>query len=168
MLCQECRQRPATIHVTRIINGRKSEMDLCEQCARDKGDFDFFVEPQLPLQTFLASLLQQAQAMSAPQTVAALTCDNCGLTYREFAQTGKLGCSKCYEQLGERLEPVLKRIHGSVEHVGKVPKRTGGVFRVRQELRELRERMARAVQAEDFETAAKLRDEIKKREKEVE
>jgi len=156
VLCQECRQRAATVHVTRIVNGRKSEVDLCEQCARDKGEFDLFVEPQLPLQTFLASLLQQAQAMSTPQAPARPTCSNCGLTYKEFAQTGKLGCSKCYEQFGERLEPVLKRIHGSLEHVGKVPKRTGGVFRVRQELRELRERMARAVQAEDFETAAKL------------
>ncbi len=170
MLCQECRKRPATVHITRIVNGKKTEMDLCEQCAREKGEFEFFAEPQFPIQSFLAGLLgqglgsQPAIQPAAPQA----RCDTCGLTYEDFARSGRLGCSHCYEHFGERLEPVLRRVHGATQHGGKVPARTGGVAQVRRNLRELREALARAVQAEDFEKAAKLRDEIRQLEKELE
>lgn len=168
MLCQECRKRPATVHITKIINGRKTEMDLCEQCAREKGDFDFFAEPQFPIQSFLAGLLgQHLQAQPFAQAAVEPKCDMCGLTYHEFAQAGRFGCSRCYERFGDRLEPVLRRIHGATQHVGKVPARTGGTLRLRRELANLREALARAVAAEDFERAAKLRDDIRKLEKEL-
>ncbi len=168
MLCQECRKRPATVHITRIINGRKTEMDLCEQCAREKGDFELFTEPQFPIQSFLASILgQHLQGHPAVQAVPQLRCDNCGLTYDEFARAGRFGCSRCYEHFAERLEPVLRRVHGSTQHAGKVPGRTGGAIKLKRDLRELRESLAKAVAAEDFEKAAQLRDEIRKLEKEL-
>jgi len=168
MLCQECRRRPAQFHITRIVNGRKTEMHLCEECAREMGELEFLSEPQLPLQSFLAGLLEQgAQLVSSFQAPGGPRCGNCGLTYKEFAQAGRLGCSHCYEHFEELLEPVLRRIHGAVHHTGKVPARSGGTIKLQRSLRELRESLARAVQAEDFETAARLRDEIKRIEKEL-
>ncbi len=168
MLCQECRKRPATVHITRIVNGRKTEMDLCEQCAREQGEFDLFTEPQFPIQSFLAGLLgQHLQSHAAAQASVQPKCDNCGLTYQEFAQAGRFGCSRCYERFGERLDPVLRRIHGASQHAGKVPARTGGAIKVRRDLRDRRDSLAKAVAAEDFEKAARLRDEIRKLEKEL-
>jgi len=168
MLCQECRKRPATVHITRIVNGRKTEMDLCEPCAREQGEFDLFTEPQFPIQSFLAGLLgQHLQAHPPVHAGAQPKCDTCGLTYQEFAQAGRFGCSRCYEQFGERLDPVLRRIHGASQHAGKVPARTGGAVKARRDLRDKRDSLAKAVAAEDFEKAARLRDEIRKLEKEL-
>ncbi len=168
MLCQECRRRPATIHITRIVNGRKTEMDLCEQCAHEKGEFEFFAEPQFPLQSFLAGILEQGvQAQPSYQPSRTPHCPNCGLTYRDFARTGKLGCSRCYDEFGDRLEPVLRRIHGASQHTGKVPARSGGTIKVHRELRDLREALGKAVQAEDFEAAARIRDQIRELEKKL-
>jgi len=166
MLCQECRKRPANVHVTRITNGRRTELHLCQECARERGQPEFVVEPQFPIQSFLAGLLDPG----APPFIklpAPATCAYCGLTYQEFARSGRLGCSSCYERFGERLDPVLRRIHGSSHHGGKVPTRSGGAVRLRRNLQELREALARAVQAEEFEKAAQLRDEIRNLEKEL-
>lgn len=168
MLCQECRKRPATVHITRIVNGRKAEMDFCEQCAREKGEFEMFAEPQFPIQSFLAAILGQvSQAQPSTRTTALPKCENCGLTYQEFARAGRFGCSRCYEHFGERLEPVLRRIHGSSQHAGKIPTRSSGAIKRRKDLRDLRETLIRAVSAEDFERAAKLRDEIRNLEKDL-
>jgi protein arginine kinase activator len=169
MLCQECRKRPATVHVTRIVNGRKTETDLCEECAREQGELPFLAESQFSIQSFLAGILEQgAQTQASVKAGAAQRCLNCGLTYREFARAGRLGCSHCYDQLGDRLEPVLRRIHGASQHTGKVPARSGGTIKLRRDLRELRENLAKAVGTEDFELAANLRDQIRKLEKELE
>jgi protein arginine kinase activator len=168
MLCQECRKRPATVHITRIVGGRKAEMDYCEQCAREKGEFEMFTEPQFPIQSFLAGILGQVtQAQSPARTATAPRCGNCGLTYQEFAHAGRFGCSSCYEQLGERLDPVLRRIHGSSQHTGRIPARSSGLIKRRKDLRDLREALVQAVSAEDFERAATLRDEIRRLEKET-
>jgi protein arginine kinase activator len=166
MLCQECRKRPATIHITRITNGRKSEVNLCEECAREKGELDFAVEPQFPIQSFLAGLLEHSGAPLF-QLPAGTQCGSCGLSYIDFSRAGRLGCSQCYEHFGERLDPVLRRIHGSAQHTGKVPARTGGTIKLRKNLQELREALAGAVRAEEFEKAARLRDEIRELEREL-
>ncbi len=168
MLCQECRKRQATVHITRIVNGHKTEMVLCEQCAKEKGELEMFAEPQFPLQSFLASLLEQGGHAAQSTPAIAARCSNCGLTYRDFARTGRLGCSQCYSEFGGWLDPVLRRIHGTSKHTGKVPARTGGTAKIRKSLNDLREALSRAVQSEEFEKAAGLRDEIRRLEKELE
>jgi len=120
----------------------------------------------LPIQSFLAGLLEQGAApvlQAAPGT----QCANCGLSYRDFSRAGRLGCSQCYERFGERLDPVLRRIHSSSQHTGKVPARSGSTIKLRRDLHELRELLLRAVRAEEFERAAALRDEIRELEKEL-
>lgn len=170
MLCQECRKRPATLHITRIVNGRKTEMSLCQECARETGELEFLGEPQFPLQSFLAGLLEAGGLTTVLQPAGSRSprCENCGLTFQDFSRVGRLGCSRCYEQFGERLEPVLRRVHGSTQHAGKVPARSGDSIKLRRNLEDLRHRLSQAVKAEEFEKAAALRDQIRTLEKELE
>lgn len=161
MRCEECGEREATVYVSLTVNGEKKERHLCAECARRVGEFEFMVEPQFSLQSLLASLLQGAggQGVLAP---AGAACPACRLTYAQFAQAGRLGCSECYRTFERQLEPLLRRIHGSSVHAGKVPRSLGAQTRARRKLSNLREELERAVRREDYERAAQLRDEIRK------
>jgi len=95
-----------------------------------------------------------------------IKCEKCAMTYSQFAKGGRLGCDNCYALYGSKLEYLFKRIHGNVRHTGKIPKRSGKVIRFRQELNAAKIELQKAVLNEEFELAAKLRDEIKELEKE--
>lgn len=88
-------------------------------------------------------------------------CPRCGMTYSEFNRLGYFGCGDCYAAFADKLIPLMERIHGSSKHIGKVPNRGCGVFRTTNHIKRLRQRMQRYVQAEEFEEAAKIRDEIR-------
>lgn len=170
MLCQECRKRPAVVRVMMVVNGQKMEMHLCEECARKKSELEFLADPSLPLQQLLGGLLGQAeqdQTAEAGQTRVEKRCPSCGSTYAQFARLGRLGCSECYNTFGDELRPMIRRIHGSVIHQGKVPARTGGDLKLKKEITDLRNALQKAVAKEDFEQAARLRDEIKELEKQI-
>jgi len=157
MLCQECGQKPATVHYSQIINGHQTELHLCADCAKEKGYGVWSMEPTFYLNQLLAGLLHQDPI----QVGAGLKCDLCGLGYDEFARTGKLGCGRCYTAFGNRLEPLIRRIQGSSVHAGKVPRRTGGRLRLKRELQALKRQLQEHVAREEFERAAELRDQIR-------
>lgn len=170
MLCQACQKRPATVHLTQIINGEKTVQHLCEECAREKGEFNFDFPP-FSIQNLLSGLLNlDAQADNQPVEFAArkLQCENCGLTYAQFGQIGRFGCSQCYTAFGERLQPLMRRIHGAAQHVGKIPKRAGATVKLRRNLEELRKKLQILVAQEEFEQAAVLRDQIRELEARIE
>ncbi|GBF12003.1 UvrB/UvrC motif-containing protein [Tepidibacillus infernus] len=164
MLCENCGEKPATLHFTKIINGQKNEMHLCEQCAKEKGeiiptDTNVFSFPQL-----LSGLLnfdQMVHGHSPNTSMDPLRCKNCGLTFNQFKKTGKFGCSDCYQYFEPQLEPIFRRIHGNSQHSGKVPTRTGGKIKLKKELRELKDQLQKKIALEEFEEAAKIRDKIK-------
>lgn len=158
MLCQNCEQNEANVHITRIINGEKTEVFLCEECAEEKGQFSLESEA-FSFQNLLSGILNPDVSSSVSRE-AALKCENCGLKYVEFSETGILGCAECYDQFSERLEPLIKRIQGSSQHEGKVPKRKGGDLRLRNKLNHLREELDQVIAEENFEKAAELRDQI--------
>jgi protein arginine kinase activator len=160
VLCDECHQRPATVHVTRIVNGDKTELNLCEPCALEKGELPFMWEPQFSIHHFLAGLLEGAPPQVG-QEARAGRCPACGLSYAEFGRTGLLGCPQCYEAFRPQLEPLLRRIHGASRHVGKAPRRGAGALVKEREVERLRRELQDAVQREDFERAARLRDRIR-------
>jgi protein arginine kinase activator len=164
MTCDNCHQRPAKFHVTRIVNGQRSEEDLCEECALQRGELPFALQPMAALQQFLAGMLQGQGAPLLEQAPQA-RCPSCGLTYAEFGRTGMLGCADCYRAFGEALRPLLRRIQGAGQHSGKLPRRAGGELSRQRELRDLREQLQAAVQQEDFERAAVLRDRIRELER---
>jgi len=161
MFCEICSKNEATVHYTEIINNEMNEMHLCEDCAREKGAM---IKPHFPLADLLAGLAD----FKVPLTVEkgrAGQCPRCGLTYADFRKIGRLGCSQCYYTFKDSLSSLLKRVHGSNEHVGKVPALAGREVEVNRTLKELRERLHQAIQREEFEEAAGLRDQIRGMEK---
>jgi len=175
MLCQECNQRDATVHFTKIVNSDKKEFHLCEPCAREKGDFMVKgIGGGFSFHNLLSGFLGfeqgahglQSQTVQQTQTAR---CSTCGLTYSQFAQVGRIGCADCYEHFQPRLEPLLRRIHGgATTHTGKVPRRTGGLIRKRKQIEGLRQELQDKIQQEQFEEAAVIRDRIRELEQSVE
>lgn len=169
MNCQQCQERPARYHVTRVINGQTvAELNLCERCAAEHGELPVgpvhMVESPFSIQQFLASLLGNvggaATAEATPET-AQQRCPRCGHSYLEFSRTGLLGCPECYTAFSGQLEPLVRRIHGKMRHEGKTPARAGTGLRRRRELDDLRRSLAEAVERQEFERAAELRDRIR-------
>ncbi|OPL11738.1 MAG: hypothetical protein AVO34_08240 [Firmicutes bacterium ML8_F2] len=162
MLCQECQQNEATIHIVKNINGKQTELHLCEQCAIKKEELDFSFEPQFSLHQFFAGILEQGlQNSRHEQDVANLQCPSCGLTFAQFSQVGRLGCSECYKAFEKRMKPLLRRIHAGTAHTGKVPLHVQSRVRQRRELAQLKDKLKLKVENEEFEEAAVLRDQIR-------
>ncbi|WP_422447014.1 UvrB/UvrC motif-containing protein [Thermoanaerobacterium sp. DL9XJH110] len=168
MMCQECQKRPATVHITKIVNGEKSQMHLCEECAREKhlgfsaglNPFGFDDETDFSIGKLLSSFFEP-ENQGYKQTPDSLKCDRCGLSFPRFTQTGRFGCSHCYDAFKGQLDPMLRRIHGKTFHVGKVPRRSGSEIRIKNELNRLKRELQEAINAEEYERAAVLRDRIK-------
>lgn len=160
MLCDTCRKRPASVHLTEITNNQKVEKHLCEQCAQVIGENSFCVDQEFTVQDLLKGMFKLAIS-EASQPKAEVTCSNCGLTYADFSRNGKIGCSVCYSDFGRRLEPLLRRIHGNNTHTGKIPKRAGVQLEVKQRLKQLRKKLEQHVSLEEYEQAAKIRDEVR-------
>lgn len=168
MYCEECEKRPANVHITKIINGHKVEKHLCEQCAKKQQDIvGFALVPDFTFSNFLSSMLDgdHFSSLGNIKEEEEIKCDKCSMTYTQFARGGRLGCDNCYEIYGEKLDQLLKRIHGNMQHTGKIPKRGGEDIRYRQELSSARMELQKAVLKEEFEEAARLRDQIKELEK---
>ncbi len=171
MLCDDCRRNEACIHITQISAEGKVDKHLCEECAARYGEFaaqsdagDFSVHD------FLKGLFRKAPQETqeaAARTGGGRACPNCGMTYRDFAQTGKIGCSVCYATFRAQLAPLLTRVHGSSAHSGKIPRRSGGALVTRHEIALLKEKLAAAVQGEAYEEAAAYRDQIRALEKKL-
>ncbi|MBM3250010.1 MAG: hypothetical protein FJZ09_04100 [Candidatus Omnitrophica bacterium] len=161
MLCDICGKSNATVHLTEIVDDQMTELHLCDECARQKSAA---MEQQFGLSDLLAGMVQGGKTEKAGEAVK-VKCPNCGLTYADFRKIGRLGCSDCYTAFKKYLAPLLKRIHGSSQHFGKSPARVTRVIRKKVDLQELRMKLARAIEMEAFEEAAKLRDQIRDSEK---
>lgn len=155
MLCDACGQNQATIHISTIIGGSKKDENLCPQCWQKRNAQ---IMGGLSVGELLSSLLG---AQPHPEERVDITCDQCGMTYEEFKQSGRLGCANCYTAFGDNMKKTLKSIHGHAHHVGKVPARLEKELRDRHRMEDLKKQMEQAVRTEDFEQAAVLRDEIK-------
>ena len=123
------------------------------------------MESHFGLSDLLAGLADLGTQFNKTKTEPKLKCPKCGLTYEDFKKVGRLGCGECYNAFKEALVPLLKRIHGSTQHCGKSPKKIAKIVKTKNELDVLKEKLQKAVQKEDFEEAAKVRDKIKEIEK---
>jgi protein arginine kinase activator len=157
MLCQRCSKAQATVHLTDIVppDAEKRERHLCEQCAAEEG---VTVQKPETISTILDGFVKQAAGV---QQVADMTCPECGITFREFRSQGILGCPQDYQVFGKALNSLIERAHnGATHHVGKTPSRLGGAPSVHTRIAILRREMREAVDMEDYERAAQLRDQI--------
>lgn len=162
MKCENC-NRPATVHLTEIHNGKKIEKHLCENCAAQNEGLP--VKSHTPINELLTNFVMAHSGMQKEQGAA---CANCGITWAEFRQNGLLGCEQDYQAFEKDLSPLIQRAHeGGTHHQGKVPTRRGstGVPAKRgADLGRLRKELQRAIEIEDYEKAAKLRDQIRQAE----
>lgn len=175
MLCDICGKKQASVHLTEIIDDQMTELHLCEECAREKGTQ---MEKHFDLSDILAGLADMGSpgGLAMNQSEEKIKCPNCGMSYGDFKTIGQLGCSECYKAFKKNLVPLLKRIHGSTQYFGKMPAVAasfGGktqsarakVVSFAQQLQDLKGKLQKSVQLEEFEEAARLRDKIKEIEK---
>lgn len=162
MLCQVCGNNEATVEFTEIINDEVKQLHLCDECAKEKG---IEMEQNFGISDLLAGMSGLGE--KSREGEASLKCKKCAMTFGDFQKIGRLGCSECYTAFRKNLIPLLKRIHGSTRHIGKAPKEVDqkdGKKKI-PEIQDLRQRLQRAIDTEEFEEAAKLRDRIKLLEK---
>lgn len=157
MLCCVCKEKAATVHLTQITGDKMQKVDLCEECAKSKGvnDQTGFSLADLLLGLGASQELEQAAGGSDAK------CPQCGFTHADFKKTGRLGCSECYQTFSEGLEGLLKSMHKGTRHVGKVPEKLRTKRDITDQLNALQKKLAKAIETENFEQAAQLRDEIK-------
>ncbi|BCI59463.1 UvrB/UvrC motif-containing protein [Solibaculum mannosilyticum] len=161
MLCDNCAKRQATTFIKRTVNGQTQELHLCPQCAAQLGYGAMMGSASLGLGSLLSSMLGQTVPDPQPSRLSdEVRCEGCGATFSDIVRTGKAGCAKCYETFYEQLLPSLQRIHGKTKHTGKVPQSASQQAKKNHHLAQLKEQLNQAVEAQDYEQAAKLRDEI--------
>jgi protein arginine kinase activator len=161
MQCDNCQEREAAIHLTQIVDNAVKTVHLCEQCAAEKGVQTGASVAKFPLSDFLASL-GKGETTAPPAGADVQTCDFCHATLKDFRESGRLGCPHCYDTFESHLRDLLRRLHGSSQHVGEVYLSPSALEADAQRtLNMLREQLKRAVAAENFELAAELRDRIR-------
>jgi len=156
MLCCVCKEKPAKVHLTDIKGDKMHKVDLCEECAKLKGvnDSNFALADML---------LGLGASQELEQSVggADAKCAQCGFTHADFKKSGRLGCPECYQTFAEGLGGLLKSMHKGTRHAGKVPEELRAKRDLTEQLGRLQKTLNQAIEAEDFERAAQLRDEIK-------
>ena len=163
MQCQRCKEQTATIHLTEIVNGQRQETHLCEDCAEHEG---LAIKSQIPLNELLSTLLA-SQSAPKPEPVAEVatedekSCSSCGMTMKEFHQGRLLGCANDYEEFSDSLAPIIEKNQGGhTTHKGKVPANAPEDSKKQVEILNLRRQLEEAVENEDYENAAQIRDRI--------
>lgn len=184
MKCENCGKNEANVKYTQIINGEKKQMFLCEDCSEKLGiDSNIHLNMPINFSSFLSDFFDDVNAITPmPMIEKAIQCQKCGLTFDDFMNTGKFGCGNCYEEFENKIDPILKNIHGSNRHIGRI----GNVIegndlsensKNKNEINEntkkdekakyiedLKSNLKLAIKEERYEDAAKIRDEIKKEE----
>ena len=161
MLCQNCQHADATTHLKRITNGEYTEIHLCAECAAALGVTDVFPGFGGVFGNLLGAAFSPADVKRAGNR--ALRCEICGFTFEDIARTGKPGCPNCYRVFGEKLRPSLQKLHGrSAVHTGRIPNAAGEETMREHNLSQLKAKLNKAIDEQNFEQAAQLRDEIRR------
>lgn len=163
MMCENCGKNPATTHLKTVLNGVVHENHLCSYCAANNGYGNI---GKLSLTNMLASMFGESISRGKP---ISKRCECCGATFSDIAQSGRVGCSECYTVFKNELMPSLNRLHGKAIHIGNTPalqkaeQETEQKYEqtAKEKIQNLKNQLAEAIKAEEFETAAKLRDDIR-------
>ncbi len=169
MLCEICKKREATVHLTEVINDEVSELHICEECAEAKGAQ---MQQHFGIADLLSGLVDLPHDMIPKKKRINIKCPSCGMSYNNFKKMGRFGCAGCYEAFKRALYPLFKKIHGVSYRAGKEPKKPSALKPViikdvpkpdinKDNLQELKARLAKVIELEEFEEAAVLRDKIR-------
>lgn len=180
MLCSNCGKNEANVHYTHIINGEKTEYNLCDDCAKKLGIDDIDFNMPINFSNFLSDFFEDESLLPNFTDTKITKCPKCGLSYEEFAKTGKFGCGECYNTFSNKIDAVLKNLHGSSKHRGRAPQtlldKDYSTYKANDEkdnadqkvdekkdkISKLNNEIKMAIKEERYEDAAKIRDEIKK------
>lgn len=184
MLCDNCGKREANVKYSENINGRKKEMNLCEECSKKLGIGQMDFSMPIDFSSFFGSFMDEfttPEFMPILQELKTLRCDSCGYTFDTIANTGRLGCKDCYDVFEDRLNPIIRKVQGADHHIGRMGKiidqkienknqpqkrnQKNSDKKEGSQIEKLKEDLKVAIQEERYEEAAKIRDEIKKLEK---
>lgn len=189
MLCQKCNKKVATVFISTIVNGKNTQMYLCTDCAKELHDnMNPDIKIPFPINDILTNMelsedtinewLNEFKEMEDKGQIEELvqhenpeilqhnnqhediTCNFCNTSFDEYKKTGKLGCGKCYSTFRKQLKPIIEGIYGYSEHIGKFPKNESKDTEIVRTVEQLKEKLNMAIQEEEYEQAAKLRDEI--------
>lgn len=155
MLCQKCGKRTATVHFKQVINGAAHEEYLCSECANGGAGIYSF---EKGIDDLFGGLFAGSRAAD---TRTKKSCPLCGATIRDISLSGKVGCAKCYEVFKNELKGTVTGIHGNVHHVGRAPGNHAEERKRQAEIEELKRKQQKAVEEQNYELAAELRDKIK-------
>ena len=168
MQCTQCGEREAVVQLTQIANEEVVHLHLCERCAAEKGVETVGGMGKTPIGSFLASMGSATLAGGGELTSPEATCAACGATIADFKQSGRLGCPECWHAFERPLRELVRRLHGSSRHIGRRSAPTGpgletapGLRREGPTAADVRSQLRLAVEAENFELAAELRDRLK-------
>lgn len=160
MLCESCKKREATVHLTQVVDDSVKKIHLCEECAAQSG---FDVHAPISITDLLMGL-GKAAGINAEAVAAERTCPRCHMRTSDFKKTGRLGCPDCYEAFVAELTLLIKGMHRSERHVGKTPG-PGAAAEApapTEDIEQLQRDLEKAVAAEHYEEAARLRDRLQK------
>ena len=189
MLCQKCNKKVATVFISTIVNGKNTQMYLCTDCAKElHGNMNPDIKIPFPINDILTNMelsedtinewinefkdmedkgqIEELVQHENPETLQHnnqhedITCNFCNTSFDEYKKTGKLGCGKCYSTFRKQLKPIIEGIYGYSEHIGKFPKNEFKDTEIVKTVEQLKEKLNMAIQEEEYEQAAKLRDEI--------
>ncbi len=169
MVCQDCKKREATVHLTQIVNNEKTSLSLCKECAAARGFHSPLDNIPFPLADILSNLASKQPGSVDLSAAADTECEECGLTFGDFTRQGRFGCGNCYEAFRSQLELIMRKIHGASMHLGRTPEPIARKSEdegenlpipVKEEER-LESELRKAIDGEDFERAAEIRDKLK-------
>jgi protein arginine kinase activator len=165
MICQDCKKNNAQVHFTQIVNNEKMSLSLCKECAAARGFHSPLDNVPFPLAEILSSLTTSQPEKSLTKDLEKLKCESCGLTFGDFTRKGRFGCGQCYRTFRHRLEGIMRKIHGASLHRGSIPKFEGEAAEnlpipIKEEER-LETELRKAIESEDFERAAEIRDKLR-------
>lgn len=190
MLCDNCGKKEANVRYWENINGKKRELNLCDECSKKLGIGQIDFSMPIGISSFLGGFMEDFQTkefMPMLNELKTLKCNSCGYTFDDIINTGRLGCKDCYDIFQDRLDPIIKKIQGDNRHVGRIGKiidskidninddkeesmkkdiKNGGNSKEDNKelskIEKLQEKLKKAIAEEKYEEAAKIRDEIKK------
>ena len=181
MLCENCGKNKANVSYTQIINGEKKEMHLCEECSEKLGIGNMDFKMPISFSSFLGDFFEEFENdafLPEFRPIKKLKCDRCGMTFEEFMNTGKFGCSNCYDVFESKIDSILKNIHGANRHIGRLgeiqpvaelesnlmnkeSQKTSSTNKASED-EKLKAELQKAIKEERYEDAAKIRDQLKK------
>lgn len=174
MKCDICKSNESTIHIQEVINNNIKTIHICEDCAKNYGFKNDIMDVGFNLYKLFSQLSTNENLEEKEKTNTlfkkdenSITCPECGISYNEFLEIGKLGCGYCYVAFKDQIKPILRRIHGTIFHKGKIPFKFRKKIKIIKEIKSLNNRLKRAVKKEKYEEAVVLRDKIKSLSREV-